>query len=128
MPESRHDWPTEWERHPRTGPQFSWRRVLRGADATGSIEYLAVRAANRNEAGRWVWVHRGPDRDDDRRHRLHAVSAGYGTTAAAKRAADRYFTQLLADERAAAACGTAGHPAWPHDCAVTERVHRRYGT
>ena len=140
MPETRHgDWTTEWERidakawerpgHPRV--LVYWHRVLRGADARGRTERLTVARAKPGQAGPWTWAHRGPELETRGSGgagvaKLHAFGGGYGTTQAAKRAADRYFRELLERERAASACGTAGHPAWPHDCSVTERVRRRY--
>jgi len=89
-------WDSDWE-HFRKGP--SWRRVVRGATADGSIEVLTVRHSIGGEAAGWTWTHRGPERINDSTRsplRLVAMSAGYGTTAAAKRAADRYFDGVLA--------------------------------
>jgi hypothetical protein len=111
MPETRHaNWTSEWEHVPGSS---GWVRVVRGADSRGDIEELIVRRSRPGEASTsngkrgWTWTHRGPDREWDRGPRdrgpfkLHSMSAGYGTTAAAKRAADRYFAQLLADDRLA---------------------------
>jgi hypothetical protein len=86
--------------HPRR--LVYWNRVVRGADARGRTERLTVTRARRGQAGPWVWWHYGPEpRDPNIRGsvaKVNAFSGGYGTTAAAKRAADRYFDALLAGE------------------------------
>jgi hypothetical protein len=113
MPETRHaDWTSEWEairandydrgRKVRRRLVY-WNRVVRGADSRGRTERLTVSRARDGQAGPWVWWHYGPEPRSkiDSRAKVNAMSGGYGTTTAAKRAADRYFAQLLAAERLA---------------------------
>lgn len=82
---------SEWERWRHRGVLVAWRRYL----APG--EYLAVR---RQDDGRWRWEHRGPElaTNDAGRPvpRINAEGAA-GTSAAAKRAADRHALALAAN-------------------------------
>ena len=113
MGATRHgDHTSEWEAvratayeqpdHPRR--LIYWNRVVRGADSRGRTERLTVTRARRGQAGPWVWWHYGPDPrgPHDARAKVNAFSSGYGTTQAAKRAADAYFDDLLAEAKARA--------------------------
>jgi hypothetical protein len=116
MPATRHaGWNSDWEAirandysaGRRTGRRLVyWNRVVRGPDSRGRTERLTVARARHGEAGPWAWKHYGPEpRDPGRRGsvaKLNAMGAGYGTTAAAKRAADAYFDGVLAEARKAA--------------------------
>jgi hypothetical protein len=115
MPATRHPgWDSEWEAirandyargHKVRRRLVYWNRVVRGADVRGRTERLTVSRAPRGVAGPWQWRHLGPEpRDPNVRGsvaKVHAISGGYGTTAAAKRAADCYFDGVLAEARKA---------------------------
>jgi hypothetical protein len=79
-----------WERIASDGRLVYWRRVIRGADARGDIEYLSVSRLG----GGWAFSHRGPQRRNARyaAYQIHHMGPIVGTTTAAKRAADRYIT------------------------------------
>jgi hypothetical protein len=88
---------TDWDRpgHPRR--LVYWVRVVRGADAHGHTERLTVGHLGDG----WAWAHRGPDVGSRGVAKVHTMGEIVGTTAAAKRAADRYFAELLREEATA---------------------------
>lgn len=85
---------TAWEQpgHPRR--LVYWNRVVRGADSRGFTERLSVARLGDG----WAWTHRGPEVNERGIGVVHVITPGYGTTAAAKRAADAYFDKVLAGD------------------------------